>query len=160
MPSKPSRKNPALENVEEKTTSTGSARKTNSPSKTPKKTRSRVPRRQWSNSFSSALPGSLARKIGYEPDGTPNETFQKLFQSLRRRFDLNDVVAALSIDLLLADFWRLFEATKFEKKLFDDAGWLFHPQGAIPTCLSPRVHSTTGSATTSSDQSEDPRRQC
>ena len=46
MPSEPSRKNPTAENVEEKTTSTVSARKTNNTSKTPKKVRSRVPRRQ------------------------------------------------------------------------------------------------------------------
>ena len=135
MPSKPDRTNPTAENVEEKTTSTISARKTNNTSKTPKKVRSRVPRRQWKNSFSSNLPGSLARKIAYNPDGTPKETFQQLFRSLQRRFDANDVVAALSIDLLLADFWRLSEATKYEKKLFDDPSYLFHPQGSMPTLM-------------------------
>jgi len=133
MPSEPKQKNPASQNVEEKTTSTVSARKTNNTSKTPKKVRSRVPRRQWSNSFSSALPGSLACKTAYNPDGTPTETFQQLFQSLQRRFDTNDVVAALSIDLLLADFWRLSEAMKFEKREFVHPSYLFDPRDGFPT---------------------------
>ena len=134
MPSEPSRKNPTAENVEEKTTSTGSAaRKTNNTSKTPKKVRSRVPRRQWKNSFFSSVSGSLTRQIAFEPDGKVNKAIETLYDSLQRRFDANDVVAALSIDLLLTDFWRLSEATKYEKKLFDDRSYLFDPQSAFPT---------------------------
>jgi len=62
-----------------------------------------------------------------------SETINKLFQSLQRRFDKGDVVAALYIDLLLTDYWRLSEATKFEKKLFDHPSYLFDPQSSFPT---------------------------
>jgi hypothetical protein len=133
MPPKPKATNPSPENVEEKTTSTGSAHKTNNTSKTPKKARSRVPRGQWNNSFSSSLGGALAPVIVGERNSNMSETINKLFQSLQRRFDKGDVVAALYIDLLLTDYWRLSEATKFEKKLFDHPSYLFDPQSAFPT---------------------------
>ena len=134
MPPKTNRPDQAPENVEEKTTSTRSARTTNKNSNSPKKVRSRVPRSQWNNSFSSIVSGSLTRQIAYGPGGKLIEAIEKLYGSLQRRFDMNDVVGALLVDLLIADFWRLSECIKREKQMmYEPQSWPFSPSGSAPT---------------------------
>jgi hypothetical protein len=99
-------------NVEKRTTSTDSARKTNNKPESPRKTRFRVLRRHWNNSFSPVLGGALTRKIAYDRDGKLNQTISNLYDSLSPRFDMKDVVGAFLVDLLIADFGRLSQGIK------------------------------------------------
>ena len=73
-------------------------------------------RRHWNNSFSPVLGGALTRKIAYDRDGKLNQTINNLYESLSRGFDMKDVVGALLLDLLIADFWRLSQGIKDEKR--------------------------------------------
>lgn len=93
----------------------------------------RVPRRQWDNSFFSSVSGSLTGRITYD-NGKLNEAINNLYDSLRRRFDMNDVVAALSVDLLIADFWRQSEAIKQEKQALGSERWPFSRRGFSGSC--------------------------
>jgi hypothetical protein len=134
------RKNPVPETVEEKTDSTVSAR-TEQKQKSQRKTRSRVPRSEWKNSFSAGLQGSLtmqvARNAGAKPEGVLNE----LFRSVQGRFDVNDPVAAVLIDMFVADYGRLSVAFQHEQKIVAASNWPFNPQGYMPT-VSRYINST------------------
>jgi len=132
MPSKPNRTNPAPEKVEA-TTSTDSARKTNNKPNSTQKTRSRTPHHNWNNSFLPALGGTLTRKIAYDRDGKLNETISNLYGSLSRRFDMKDTVGALLVDLLIADYWRLSQGLKHEKRRLEESEWPFDLIGTMPT---------------------------
>lgn len=89
-------------------------------------------RRHWNNSFSPVLGGALTRKIAYDRDGKLNQTINNLYESLSRRFDMKDVVGALLVDLLIADFWRLSQGIKDEKRSLDESQWPFDPHGYMP----------------------------
>jgi hypothetical protein len=105
--------NPVPGKVDGKTDSTVSARK-NKKENLQRKTRSRVPRRQWENTFHAALRGSLTLQVAYK-DGNPNEAIRSLFRSFQHRFDTNDPVVTVLIDLFVSDYCRLSTAISHEK---------------------------------------------
>jgi hypothetical protein len=130
MPPQQKRNNAKPENVEKKPASTGSARKTNNQPKA--KTRSRVPRREWDNSYFPGMQGSLTSQIADEPDGTPDKAINQLHKSLIHRFDMDDIVGGLMVDLLIADFWRLREAIILENQLKkEQRWWLYRQSGSL-----------------------------
>ncbi|HEV2400640.1 MAG TPA: hypothetical protein VGS27_27125 [Candidatus Sulfotelmatobacter sp.] len=112
MPPKQYRTYQAPENVEEKTTATGSARKTKNTPKTPKKIRSRVPRGQRKNSSSSSVSGYLTRQILQQTNGKLHEVIMSLYETLAGYFDMNNNDMAQLVDLMIADFWRMSEGIK------------------------------------------------
>lgn len=120
--------NPVPEKVDGKTDSTDSARN-NKEENTHPKTRSRVLRREWKeNSFCANLGGSLTRQIAYNRAGKPVEAIKKLHDSLMCRINFDDVLEALSVDLLVADYGCLSKAMRLEECFLDIPDWQLNPE--------------------------------
>lgn len=120
--------NAVPEKVDGKTGSTGSVHKPKEVNP-PRKIGSRVHRRRWEkNSFRATLKGSLTRQIAYDRDGKPVEALAQLHDSLIGRIDLGNVLEALSVDLLVADYGRLSKAIHHEECFLNRPDWQFGPE--------------------------------
>jgi hypothetical protein len=121
MASDETRKKTVPENVEDKPASAVSEHTTNHP-QTPNKSKQPA-RRKAKSTFQPGFHGRLLQFVMYEK-AKPIEGLKNLFVSLADRFDLDDVVNALLIELAVTDYWRLSQVVQFEASR--------NPLGAYP----------------------------
>jgi hypothetical protein len=100
------------ENVEDKPASAVSEHTTNNP-QTPNKSKQPA-RRKAKSVFQPGFHGRLLQFVMYDEKAKPIEGLKNLFVSLADRFDFDDVVNALLIELAVTDYWRLSQVVQFE----------------------------------------------
>lgn len=110
------------ENVEEKPASAVSEHKTNHPQ--PLRKSKQPARRKAKSTFQPDLHGRLLQFVMYDEKAQPIEGLKNLFVSLAKRFDFDDVVNALLIELTVTDYWRLSQVVQYEASR--------NPLGAYP----------------------------
>ncbi len=133
MASEENRKKTVPENVEDKPASAVSEHKTNN-QQTPKKSKQPA-RRKAKSTFQPGFHGRLVQFVLYDEKAKPIEGLKNLFESLANRFDYDDVVNALLIEMAVADYWRLSKGLAHEIGLFGPRCDNFHPQGAMPVVI-------------------------
>jgi hypothetical protein len=135
MPPVDKRKNPAPENVAQQPASTASEQEPKNQQKPKTSIRSRVPRSQWNNSFRLPVHGQILRHLIPNPDAEMQNGIAHLCNSLKSRFDADDVVNLLLIELIGVDYWRLAKAAKYESEAMSSCdAWCFSRNG-MPTCV-------------------------
>jgi hypothetical protein len=122
MPLEGNRKKPVSENVEQQPASTVPEHKTKIEQPGIKSSRRR---RRRASTYFPGTEGCLVPKI------CENEGIESLFRNLVKRFDSDDVVNQLLVELTVADYWRISQGLKEEVRSLTK-GWGFHPQGSIP----------------------------
>ena len=122
MPLKGKRNQPVSENVEQQPASTVPERNTKI-TQTPNQNSRRRPRR--SSTYLPGIEGCLVPQI------CKDEGIKSLFRNLVRRFDSDDVVNLLLVELSVVNYWRISQGLKQEVRSLE-RGMGFDPQGTIP----------------------------
>jgi len=124
MASEENRKNTVPENVADKPAPTVSEHTTNHKQNSKK---SKQPaRRNAKSTFQPGQHGRLVPFIMYDGEGKAVKGLANLFNSLANRFNDDDVVNTLLIELAVTDYWRLSQAVQIEASRPGSIG--FYPQ--------------------------------
>ena len=123
MPLEGNRKKPVSANVEQEPASTVPERnaKITQTRNTSSRRRTRRP--------STYLPGTEGCLV---PRICEHEGIKSLFRNLVHRFDSDDVVNMLLVELTVADYWRIAQGLKQEVRSLTEGREGFYPQGTIP----------------------------
>ncbi len=130
MASEYDRNQPAPENVEQEPASTVSEHQTQH-KQNPNKSKPPA-RRKAASTFYPGAHGRLLPLVAGDGKGNADEGLKNLYTSLADRFDSDDVVNALLIELAVTDYWRQSKAVQYELNNLRSDGWGFHPKGELP----------------------------
>jgi len=123
MASEENGKKTVPENVEDKPASTVSEHKTNNQQNSKKGTQ--PARRKAKSTFQPGYHGRLVQYVMFDKEGKAVKGLEDLFESLADRFDYDDVVNALLIELAVTDYWRQSKAVQYELNNLCSNGWGF-----------------------------------